>query len=220
MTFSTVVRLSFRTLLLHAFLPFSILTAVISSPTTSRAAIGDTEIELDTKKGPGSQATPEEIDRARAVHASPAPPIRLQTTQDVEYFYRYRKAFAVRGGTSDARDPGPLFGFLYLFSNENLKSFEAGADLIRNGNGVLHVSIFNLSGRDRFRWFHKYGVGLRIVAEDRLATFLRLKHWTLRAGGGFEFSLQDRVALRADLEALGSVERLDAQGSLGLSFAW
>lgn len=215
MTFSNFARLSLR-----ALVPFSLLAAIVSSPLTSRAAIGDTEIEFDTKENSDSQASAEEIERARAVHPSPAPPVRLQTTQDADYFYRYRKAFTVRGGASDTRAPGPLMGFLYLFPTENLTSFEAGADLVRDGNGVLHISVFNLSGRDRFRWFHKYGVGLRIVAEDRLATFLRLKHWTLRAGGGFEFSVQDRIAIRADLEALGSVEKLDAQGSLGLSFAW
>lgn len=190
------------------------------SPLQTRAAVGSTEIELDTKEDSSSQATPEEVERARTVHASPAPPVHFDSTRDAEYFYRYRNALTIRGGMEEARDPGPLLGFLYLFSTKNLRSFEAGADLIRDSNGVLHFSVFNLSGRDRFRWFHKYGLGIRVVAEDRLATFLRLKHWTLRAGGGFEYSLQDRMALRFDLEALASTQKLDAQGSVGLSFAW
>ncbi len=215
MTFADAMRFAFRTVL-----PLLTYGALAFASHSAQAAIGDTEIELDSKQDSSSQASPEELERARTVHASPAPPVTPQATQDAEYFYRYRNAITIRAGAEDARDPGPLLGFFCLFSTKNLRSFEAGADLVRDSNGVLHFSVFNLSGRDRFRWFHKYGIGIRVVAEDRLATFLRLKHWTLRGGGGFEYSLQDRMSLRVDLEALASTQKLDAQGSVGLSFAW
>lgn len=215
MTFADASRFALRIVL-----PVLTTGALAFISHSAQAAIGDTEIELDVKEDSSSHATAEELERARTVHASPAPPVRAEATRDAEYFYRYRNALTIRAGAEEARDPGPLLGFFYLFSTKNLRSFEAGADLVRDSNGVLHFSVFNLSGRDRFRWFHKYGVGIRVVAEDRLATFLRLKHWTLRAGGGFEYSLQDRMSLRFDLEALASTQKVDAQGSVGLSFAW
>ncbi len=198
----------------------SILCLLFLSPIHAGAAIEDSEIELDVKNETTSRATPEELERARTIHVSPVSPEEPQRRHEADYFYRYRNAFTIRGGASDVHEPGPLLGFLYLFSTRTLRNFETGADLVRDGDGVLHFSIFNLSGRERFRWFHKYGVGMRVVAKDRLTTFLRLKHWMLRIGGGFEYSLQDQIAVRLDLEALGSTQKLDAQGSVGLSFAW
>ncbi len=199
---------------------FCTLSIVLIVGPQAWAAKSASEIELDPKPAEGSTPTHEEAERAQTVFATPAPPLTAANAQDVDYFFRYRNALTIRGGLEDVESPGPVLGVLLLYSTQMLRSFEAGADLTRDGNGTLHFAIRHLLGREKVRWFYKYGAGIRIVASDQLVTFLRLKNWQLRVGGGFEWTLSDPLALRIDLEGIAGSEKLNALGTIGLAFAW
>ena len=167
-----------------------------------------------------TQPTAEEEARAQTVHVTPAPPFTPDAANAKDYFFKYRNAVTIRSGVEDTQNPGPVLGVLLLYSTRELKSFEAGADLSRDGNGTLHIAVRHLLERERIRWFYKYGTGIRVVASDQLVTFLRLKNWQLRGGGGFEWTLSDPISLRFDLEAILGSEKLSALGTVGLAFAW
>ncbi len=170
-------------------------------------------------EGPSS----EEIERANLVNVSNAEPVRRTDVQN-DYFYRYRNSISVRSGAEvwlqDLKNPGPLLGVLYWFPLKELGSLEVGTDLARDGFGTIHAGLRSIVGFERFRWFYKWGFGIRVVASDQLVTFVRPRNWQLRAGGGLEVTLADPISLRFDLGAIYGFERSSVDATVGLSFAW
>lgn len=192
---------------------------------TSRLNAAPTPVSPDLSSNNDSQriASPIEIERAKLVHPLPAEPIRIRPIEN-DYFYRYHQAIALRAGgevsLSDLQNPGPSMGILYCFPLRTLPSLEVGVDLSRDGFGTIHTGSRTVLGNEKFRWFYKWGAGIRIVASDQLVTFVRPRNWQLRAAGGFEVTLTDPVSFRVDLDAVYGFERSLVDATMGLAFAW
>lgn len=193
------------------------------APTRALAAPTPVTPDLSTAADTKSIASPDEIERAKLVHPSPAEPIHIRPTEN-DYFYRYHHALSVRGGSevalNDLENPGPVLGLLYWYPIRNQRSLEAGVDLSRDGFGTIHLGSRTVLGNERFRWFYKWGAGIRIVASDHLVTLVRPRNWQLRANGGFEITLSDPISLRVDLDAIYGIERSVVDATLGVAFAW
>ncbi|CAN5453323.1 hypothetical protein BH10BDE1_BH10BDE1_07280 [soil metagenome] len=201
----------------------AILAIVVGAATRAIAAPTPVTPDLSTTADSQSVASPDEIERAKLVHPSPAEPIHLRPTEN-DYFYRYHRALSVRGGSevalNDLENPGPTLGLLYWYPLRDQRGLEAGVDLSRDGFGTIHLGSRTVVGNERFRWFYKWGAGIRIVASDHLVTFVRPRNWQLRADGGFEVTLSDPISLRFDLDAIYGIERSVVDATLGLAFAW
>lgn len=214
-----------NTSLTMSLLAFSLtaLLTIILTPLLSFAA--PSQPVLDLSPGNGAEpATPEEIERAGLVHITQPPPLKARAPEEADYFYRYRHSLTPRLGLeerfNELSNPGPVLGVLYWFPRHDLRGVEAGMDLNRDGEGVLHLASRNLVGDGKFRWFYKLGGGIRIVASDQMVTFLRLRNWLLRPGGGFEWTLSDPISLRFDLDGILSTERIAMNLTAGLSFSF
>jgi hypothetical protein len=209
---------------LNSFLMIAI-AVTISSAAGTRANAAPTPVSPDLSRESDTQSvpTPEEIERAKLVHPSPAEPIHIDPIEN-DYFYRYHRALSLRGGgeiaLSDLKNPGPVMGILYWFPIRNLDGLEAGADLTRDGFGTIHAGLRTALGNERFRWFYKWGAGIRVVASDQLVTFVRPRNWQLRGAGGFEVTLSDPFSFRVDVDAIYGIERSVVDATVGLAFAW
>ena len=168
-------------------------------------------------------ATAEELDRARQVQLTPAPPM-TESVREADYFYRYRQSLLVRGGAlvdfNQTSTLGSNIGFQYRFPFENSQRIEVGADLLNEGAGVLHAARFHFADDSRRRWFYKYGAGIRVVPSQQLVTFLKLANWQVRLGGGMEWTLADPFSVRLDLEGAISTEKLTAISTIGFAYGW
>lgn len=157
----------------------------------------------------------------------PPPPTSFSWT--TEYFYRYRRAITLRGGSlydtkaTDGEKLHSLLGIQYLFATRDLKSYEAGADLLSDGTGIAHLARRFIYTRTRFRPYTKVGFGVRIEPADQLATLIRYENYQIRGAGGFEylFTLAKReINLRFEAEAAASFRSVQGSATLGGVWAW
>lgn len=200
-----------------------ILIALSLMPTAFAAKTQPTP-DFSEKPDPETKPSAEELERAKLVNITPVSKSAAQNIEESEYFYRFRHGITVRAGLeesfTDLANPGPAFGLLYRFPLEDLRGVEAGADLGRDGNGTLHFASFDSSGFEKFRWFYKFGGGIRIIASDQLVTFLRLRNWQARLSGGFELTISDPVSLRFDADSIWATDGIKILATLGIVFAW
>lgn len=212
----------FNLLLLGIFLGASL--CVPFGASDAWAAKTPTAPDLSDAKHPDVPPTAEELERAKIVNITPAPPIERQLLEPDAYYYKFRNSLSLRVGAewtlSDLQNPGLGFGVLYAFPLNGLRGVEAGADVSADGNGTLHFARRNVIGNERFRWFYKYGAGVRIVGSDQLVTFLRLRNWQARLGGGFEITTSDPVSFRVDVESMIGTESVKAAATVGAVFAF
>lgn len=157
----------------------------------------------------------------------PAPPSGLRAPP--EYFYRYRRAITARVGllydtkASEDTNTHTLLGVQYLFPGPELKSYEAGADILSDGTGVAHAARRFIYSRTKFRPYTKAGVGVRIVPSDQLATFIRYENYQLRAAAGFEylfFVYGKEMNVRLETEVTASFRSVQADATIGHVWAW
>lgn len=200
-----------------------VIAAAISAPEFSQATKTRPSPEDIDQVESESEATPDEIHRARLLDLSPAPPLPPTKFQN-DFVYKYRHTLAARAGVrarlSDPSNPDSLLSLLYWFPLRNLRGAEIGADLDGDGTGALHFAARWTIGDGKWRWLYKFGGGIRIVPSDQLVTFLRLKHWQARIGGGFEYLVSDPFGLRVDLEGLATTEYTACIATLGATWAW
>jgi hypothetical protein len=203
----------------------TVLIIVLSTLTApnARATPAPVSPDLSAKGNSQSEATPAELERAKLVVPSAAEPIQIRPIEN-DYFYRYHQSLSLRGGgevaLGDLQNPGPTMGILYWLPLRSGSSIEPGVDLSRDGFGTIHAGLRTVLGNERFRWFYKWGAGIRIVASDQLVTFVRPRNWQLRAAGGFEITLSDPISFRLDFDAIYGLERSLVDLTLGLAFAW
>ncbi len=188
------------------------------------AAKTPTAPDLSDAKHPDVPPTDAELERAKIVNITPAPPVNRELSEPNAYYYKFRNSISFRAGAewalSDLEKPGLGFGVLYAYPLGDLRGVEAGADVSRDGNGTLHFARRNVIGNERLRWFYKYGAGVRIVGSDQLVTFLRLRNWQARFGGGFELTTSDPMSIRVDVESMFATESVKALATLGIVFAF
>lgn len=193
---------------------------------SAKAAKTQPSPDLSEKEQVETKPTPEELERAKLVHITPTDKAfhRKTDVEEAEYFYRFRHVITARAGVeesfTDIQNPGPAFGFLYRFPTRDLRGVEAGADISRDGNGTLHFASFDTSGFEKFRWFYKFGGGIRIIASDQLVTFLRIRNWQARLSGGFEFTISDPISLRFDADSIWATDGIKILATLGIALGW
>jgi hypothetical protein len=194
------------------------------SPILSFATPTPPSPDLTTENAPDIPATSEEIDRAKQIEITTPPPVRLRTDRSRNYFYHYRQALSFHGGLSSNiesfNSASSTMGFQYRFSLTQGNRVEVGADLLTSGTGLIHASRFHFLDDDRFRFFYKYGLEVRVIPSEELVTFLKLVNWRARLASGFEWNTWDSIGLRLDLEAhIGTSDRtLVAIAGLAYSF--
>jgi hypothetical protein len=181
---------------------------------------------------PREQAEPESSTQDEAIKqtldiAEPPPPRPLPAFQDREdFFYRYRKALSIRAGLLaatkeiDAKNSYTVMGVQYRFPTHNLLSFELGADLLSDRQGVLHVARRWEFSRTRNRPYFKGGLGVQVVSQEQLVTFLKLSNYQLRGAAGFEHSVNEKQSVRFELEIASSTNLIQALMTFGYVFGW
>ncbi len=171
-----------------------------------------------------------ELEAARAadtVDIAPAPPASARTVKyQNDFFYAYRKSLSALAGVASSSETRnetntPAMGtILFSFVAPNLKTYEAGADLLSNGVGALHISQRWVLARTEFRPYFKAGLGVVTIPEDRLATFIRYENFRLQGGTGFEYSVTKPMSLRFELNAALSAKAFQAGIVAGGTWAW
>ena len=151
------------------------------------------------------------------------PPLPSHVRDSTEYFHRYRKSLTVRFGPYrglDENNQGLMYGLIYNFPAFTVQSLEAGADLLSNGTGTLHLAKRFEFSRTRFRPFLKAGVGVRVVPEQQLTTFLKLANYQVRLGAGFEHLVRTAQSIRVDVGFLIMTDTQQLVGTVGYVWAW
>lgn len=170
-----------------------------------------------------SQASSEELARAKQVNLTPAPPVSERVIAE-EYFYSHRHAVSFLGGmtvaTNDFANMDSVLSLVYWFPLRNLTGAEAGADLASDGTGILQLAARQTFGQGRFRRFIRIGGGVRIQPSDQLVTFIRRKNWQGRIGAGIEYVVSDPFSFRIGADGIATTENTAVAATAGLTWAW
>jgi len=114
-----------------------------------------------------------------------------QRATEREFFYHYRQSLSAMVGpayrTDAIQDPDTQLSLKYWRQPTDGVSLEAGADLVSDGTGALHVSKKNNTGRGQLRGYLSYGLAIRIVPNEQLVTFLKIQNWQIRGAMGAEW---------------------------------
>jgi hypothetical protein len=203
------------------------LTFVLSSPcfvprlafAASNAPDQMLELEQDAPDAPNRA----DQDALESVTITPPPPGPTKVpTVAPEFFYSFRHELTARLGAvldGTSQTPRSLVGVQYHFLH-HLKAYEAGADMLSDGTGALHISRKFIYTRTMLRPYTKAGLGLRIVPQDQLVTALRFQHYQLRGAAGFEWMFRLAMSARLELETAISGQGLQAGVIIGYVWAW
>jgi hypothetical protein len=166
-----------------------------------------------------------------AVTQPPMVPLRTNDVDRVmdrrDFFYNHKQSIDLHGGvmysiSDSSEDPDNLnaiFGFGWLLKGDGLMRWEVQADLAFVGYGhvsVLRRRIYNGSGA--FRPYYRYGGTLLLDPDKEFAAFSDYESYTLRAGGGFEFTRRDPESHRLDLDLIVGIEDMAVIFTYGLAF--
>ena len=141
-------------------------------------------------------------------------------------FFPFRQSLTVRMGAaapvSDFKDTETIIGFTYMFPKFLSPRFEAGADVHnKDDKGHVHAGFREIFfERDRLRPSLKYGVSHEVHANEGLGSFANNKHYFGRGSAALDYSLNQDLALRVEVEALVGIAKQWASASAGLSFCW
>jgi hypothetical protein len=204
------------------------LSVVVLSSTAFAAALPPSPELADplAQDEPVTSTQDEAIKQTLDIGQPPPPGPRAAFQDREDFFYRYRKAITVRGGflaatkEVDMKNTFTLLGIQYRFPNRNLTSFELGADLLLDGPGVLHVARRWEFSRTANRPYFKGGLGVQVVSEEQLVTFLKLSNYQLRGAAGFEHSVNETQSARFELELMITTKVVQAIASFGYVFGW
>ncbi len=170
--------------------------------------------------------TEEQNERAASIDIAPQSPAPPEAARKIGYFHKYRRGLSAQiNSVYDTRypsDSAPLVrGSLnILFNDDQLRSYEAGTDLLSNGTGSLTLARRWIFSRERFRPFTKAGVAVVLDPNDQLTTFLKVEHYQARASLGFEQTFSDPISLRFEIEAAVGSTAFEGIIGVGLAWAW
>jgi len=154
--------------------------------------------------------------------AQPPPGRGVRVQQD--YFFPYRRAFSLRFGqvysSAKAGSPTGLVGVELMLTNEERESYEAGADLLTDGGGDLHLARRFIFTQSRLRPYAKIGAGILVNPADGLALLVNFSNYRAIASVGAELLVRRAESLRLDVEVAASTKAMHAIASLGYSWAW
>ncbi len=156
---------------------------------------------------------------------SPPPALKGKPGPPNARYYPYQQQLTYRSGyDSDYPKLGVdnwVIGFQYLFPKFLSPKLEAGADLLDNGTGHLHVGArWIRTERSYFRPSVK--VGLDHLAESRegLATFTKIENYFARGSATLEYVVWNPFSLRLEYEILANFDKMRAVATLGISHGW
>ncbi len=187
------------------------------------------------KQDPSPDFTQEtEVDDSREQQSSKAdldyvnvaePPPLIPSQKDQEYFYPYSRALSARfGATVDTQKKSDstvlyLGGVIFLYRLRPNEFYDFGFDVRSDSNGTIHTERRWIFGRAKTRNYIKAGVGLNLVPDDQLATFLKFKNYQIRGAVGFERTFYNPMSLRYEFELLVG-QGIGAILSFGYSWGW
>lgn len=218
--------MSIRSVIL--FLTFVLSTmAMTSAPEVGHASVGPGTLDLD--QHPATEPEPEkapELDRETIDIANPPAAAKKEKQHSSEYFYPYRKEGTVRIGqvTNSQETNGTAFpllsGLQLAFTMADLKTFEAGADLLSDGTGALQLARRWVFARSELRPYTKAGVSLLVNPSDRLVMFVKTDNYRIEGAAGIEYLLKDPSSIRFEAEALLGLKAQQMIGTIGYVWAW
>lgn len=140
-------------------------------------------------------------------------------------YYPYRQALTFRGGyASDFPKTNfdeIVLGFLYMFPKFLSPKLEAGADLLEESRGHLHVGLRWIAWeKSYFRPSGKLSLDHLAEAEERLATLTRVDNYYVRVSGTLEYTVWNPYSLRLEHEVLVNLDRTWQIMTLGVSRGW
>ncbi len=140
-------------------------------------------------------------------------------------YYPYRQALTFRGGyASDFPKTNfdeVVIGFQYLFPKFLSPKLEAGADLLEESRGHIHVG-FRIFAWEKsyFRPSVKVSLDHLAEAEERLATLTRIDNYYVRFSGSLEYVVWNPYSIRLEHELLVNLDRTWQLLTLGISRGW
>ncbi len=167
-------------------------------------------------------------DRTRdLIDISPAPPPRPnEALQRREYFYPYRRAITLRGGEirSSVERNGTktpkMTGIQVLYTTLEQESYEASADLLTDGSGVLQFGPRYIFSRSEFRPYASVSGRILVNPADGLALFVNFASFQVAGAAGIEYLVHEAQSLRLQGEVAIGTTTMHIIASLGYVWAW
>jgi len=184
--------------------------------------------DFDDSKGDTKKAEPKTGDRSRElIDISPAPPPRPnEAAHQREYFYPYRRAMTLRAGEirSSVERNGTktpkMVSIQVLYTTLELESYEAAADLLSDGSGVLQFGQRYIFARGKFRPYAMASGRLLVNPADGLAIFVNFAKLQVSGAAGAEYLIHEAQSVRLHGEIAIGTTTMHLIVSLGYVWAW
>lgn len=189
----------------------------------SLEAVASPKQELAAPAGEEVTESAKEIDSNMAV-TTPPESTRKAKVKDPGY-YPYHQALTVRLGY-ESKFPefdfeNWMLGFQYLFPKFLSPKLEAGADLIDEGNGHLHIGMRTIyREKAYFRPSLKWAIDHLAEPRDGLATLTKIDNYFARGSATLEYVFWNPVSVRLEAEVLANLKTTRMMYVLGLSRGW
>ena len=161
-----------------------ITVAVISQANKVSAANASPSPDFNEVPPVEAPPTADEKERGASVDIAPQPPAPRDAVRKLGYFHKYRHGLSVQINTvydtNTSADSGALLtrpSLDYLFNDDQLRSYEVGAELLSDGTGSFSIARRWVYSRTRFRPFSKVGAAVVLDPNDQLATVLKFQHY-------------------------------------------
>ncbi len=160
---------------------------------------------------------------------SPVPKVQVGTgrkgTEEVYFPYRSsispRLGFGTESKKLSKNEYHYLYGLLFQFPSDHAEHWEAGADVINDGKGVLSIGWKKrYRPTEAVRPYTKIGFAVRVDPSEQLTTFLRNENFQIRPATGFEYFLEHPSSIRLELETWISRSELGLHLCMGYSYAF
>ncbi len=140
-------------------------------------------------------------------------------------YYSHHQQLTLRFGSTSELSPvrftDYLLGFQYLFPKFLSPKWEAGADMIKDGQGHLHAGVRWIHNeRDYFRPSYKLSLDHLADADQRLATLAKIDNYFVRLSATLEYVFLNPYSLRFEPEFLFNHKDSHVMITLGLSRGW
>lgn len=113
------------------------------------------------------------------------------------------------------------YGVLYQFASDNGKHWEAGADVLNDGTGVISVGRkIRMNYTEAVRPYFKVGGAIHVNPSEQLTTFLRTENFRIQPSAGFEYFLEHPSSVRLELESWISTKAIGFHFTVGFSYAF
>lgn len=215
-------RITFPTLVLSV-----IAMLLVSQPLTVRAANPTPSPDFNDTPAENAPPTSQQKEFSETTYISPQLPGSPAEARRFGYFHKYRQGLSLMGAgvfdTKAYQDARPILvrsSLMYLFTDDELRSYEVGVDLLSDNSGSISFARRFILERTKFRPYTKAGVAVRLDPNDQLATFLRLQHYRIFGAAGFELSISGPVSLRVESGAGISARSFEFSAGAGLSWAF